>query len=270
MWNEHLTNYLETRFDVEKITNEVIQWIQDWFAQNGPTSPAIIGLSGGKDSTVVATLCTKALGKERVFGVLMPDHIQSDFDVAKSVAEWLGIKHGVVDIGAATDGIKQSLQAVKMYSTENESLSEKFAKTPQMLTNIPPRVRMTTLYAIAQSMNGRVSNNCNRSEDYVGYSTIFGDAAGDFSPLSHLTVAEVITIGEYLGVPEEFIRKKPSDGLTGKTDEDNFGFTYEALDTYILTGICEDEGVKELIDKKHKWNLFKLEPMAAYRPETPV
>lgn len=267
MWNEHLTNYLKNEFDVGKVTEGAIRWIQDWFAENGPTSPAVIGLSGGKDSTVVATLCVKALGKDRVFGVLMPDHTQSDFDVAKNVAEWLGIKHAVVDIGAATDGVKESLRGVKMYGQDNQVLDELFAETPQMRTNIPPRIRMTTLYAIAQTMNGRVSNNCNRSEDYVGYSTIFGDAAGDFSPLSHLTVAEVITMGEYLGVPEEFTRKKPSDGLTGKTDEDNFGFTYEMLDTYILTGICEDAEKKELIDKKHKWNLFKLEPMAAYQPE---
>lgn len=260
--NNHLNCYMENTFDVGKTANELIAWIKEWFNINGPTSPAVIGLSGGKDSTVVATLCVKALGKDRVFGVLMPDHTQSDIDVAKDVAKYLGIEHAIVDIGHATDGIKQSIRESKLINTDKTE----FVETPQMLTNIAPRIRMTTLYAISQTMNGRVSNNCNRSEKYTGYSTLFGDAAGDFSPLSNLTVTEVIAIGDYLGLPERFTHKKPSDGLTGKTDEDNYGFTYEELDTYILTGVCENSEVKKMIDDRYKRNAFKLKPMPSFVP----
>lgn len=262
--NPYLAKYMKEAFDAKKQTEQVIAWIRDWFAVNGPESPAIVGLSGGKDSTLVATLCVKALGKNRVFGVLMPDHTQSDLDVAKQVAEWLEIPYAVVDIGAATDGIKQSLGNAVHFAPGKGQVERSFAQTAPMRTNIPPRIRMTTLYAIAQSMNGRVSNNGNRSEKHVGYSTIYGDMAGDFSPISSFTVTEVIAIGEYLGIPEEFIYKKPSDGLTGKTDEDNLGFTYEELDTYILTGHCECEEIKEKIDRRYRSNLFKQKMMAAY------
>lgn len=262
MWNEHLTNYLKNDFDVAGVTERVIKWIQDWFAENGPESPAVIGLSGGKDSTLVATLCVKALGKDRVFGILMPDHEQSDIAVSNAVAKWLDIDYSIVNIGPATDGIKEAIKSATNYTKSGKA----FEFTKQSMINIAPRIRMTTLYAASQTMNGRVSNNCNRSENYVGYSTIFGDAAGDFSPLHNLTVAEIITIGEYLGVPEEFIHKAPSDGLTGKTDEDNFGFTYEQLDTLILTGECESEELREKIEKRHAANTFKLKPMPTFVP----
>ncbi len=255
VWNKTLSDYLEKNFDPAKVHDMAIAWLREWFASNGPSSPAVVGISGGKDSTLVATLCAEALGKDRVFGVLMPDHEQSDIDVSRNVVEWLGIKYAVVDIGYATDGIKESIDLAEGCS---------FEKTPQMMTNIAPRIRMTTLYAISQTMNGRVSNNCNASENYVGYSTIFGDAAGDFSLLQNMTVSEVITLGEYMGIPDEFIHKKPSDGLTGKTDEDNFGFTYEDLDTYILTGVCYDAELRTKMDKRHKANEFKLKPMPKF------
>lgn len=263
--NQYLEKYMKEEFDVEKQANRVITWIRDWFAVNGPESPAVVGLSGGKDSMLVAALCVRALGKDRVFGVLMPDHAQADLDVAKKIADWLEISYAVADIGAATDGLKESIRNAVHFEPQYGQVSKNFEQTAPMLTNIPPRIRMTTLYAIAQSMNGRVSNNGNRSEKYVGYSTIYGDMAGDFSAISAFTVTEVITIGNYLGIPEEFIYKKPSDGLTGKTDEDNFGFTYEELDTYILTGHCECEEVKLKIEQRHQANLFKSKPMAAYR-----
>ena len=124
---------------------------------------------------------------------------------------------------------------------------------------------MTTLSAVSQTMNGRVSNNCNRSENYVGYSTIFGDAAGDFSPLANLTVAEIKEIGKALGLPSEFVEKVPADGLSDRTDEDAFGFTYEQLDTLILTGFCENEEIQEKIEKRHAANLFKLRPMPEFK-----
>ena len=254
--NRNLSDYLAKR-DYEKIAQECIAWIRGWFAENGPESPAVIGISGGKDSSTVAALCVEALGMDRVFGVLMPDGVQKDIDVSRRVVEHLGIRSAVVDIHSSVEAVKASVAA----GLENAAFNT------QSLTNIPPRIRMTTLYAVSQTMNGRVSNNCNRSENYVGYSTIFGDAAGDFSPLANLTVAEVKEVGKALGLPREFVEKVPADGLSDKTDEDAFGFTYEQLDTLILTGFCEDQEVREKIEKRHAANLFKLRPMPEFKPE---
>ena len=252
--NPILRDYLAER-DYGKIAQECIAWIQKWFAENGPASPAVIGISGGKDSSTVAALCVKALGKDRVFGVLMPDGVQKDIDVSRRVVEYLGIRNAVIDIHSSVEAVKASVAS----GMENAAFST------QSLTNIPPRIRMTTLYAVSQTMNGRVSNNCNRSENYVGYSTIFGDAAGDFSPLANLTVAEVKEIGKAIGLPQEFVEKVPADGLSDKTDEDAFGFTYEQLDTLILTGFCEDREIREKIEKRHAANLFKLRPMPEFK-----
>ncbi|MBQ8970141.1 MAG: nicotinate-nucleotide adenylyltransferase [Lachnospiraceae bacterium] len=280
--NKYLEGYLSSHFDGRRLASGLVNWIKDWFAKNGPGCIAVVGLSGGKDSTMVATLCRIALGPERVFGVLMPDHEQSDLEVAKAVAMWLGISYSIVNIGQATDGLRSSIAEAELF-TAKEGLEietettvapvngrlvtrNSVRETKQMLINIPPRIRMTTLYAISQAIGGRVSNNCNRSENYVGYSTLYGDAAGDFSPLHNLTVTEIIRLGEFLDIPSEFIHKSPSDGLTGKTDEDVLGFSYETLDTYILTGICEDEETRKKIDQKHQANLFKLQPMAQYKP----
>ena len=251
--NERLASYLEQN-DYAKTAQDCAAWIKDWFAANGPQSPAVIGLSGGKDSSIVAALCVKALGVDRVFGVLMPNGTQSDIDVARRIAQHLGIKSAEVNIAPAFGGLSESIEGAGI------ELSK------QSVINMPPRIRMAALYAVSQSMGGRVSNNSNRSEKYVGYSTIFGDSAGDFSPLSNLTVTEVKEVGRALGLPDEFIEKPPSDGLTGKTDEDNIGFTYEMLDTYILTGSSGDEALDEKIKAKHEANLFKLQPMPAFRP----
>jgi len=139
--------------------------------------------------------------------------------------------------------------------------------TAQTRTNVPPRVRMATLYAVSQSVNGRVVNTCNLSEDWVGYSTRYGDAAGDFSPLSHLTVTEIKQIGKLLGLPESLVEKTPIDGLCGKTDEENLGFTYAVLDEYIRLGKINDENIKKIIDERHKNNLFKLQLMPSFEPD---
>lgn len=280
VYNSRLEYYLKNNFDPERVLGELINWIRRWFDENGRGCTAVIGLSGGKDSTMVATLCQMALGRNRVLGVLMPDHSQSDISVSQAVAQWLGISYVTVNIGDATDAVRSCIHEAEIIADpdgaelntemivapKNGRLISRnsFVESGQMLLNIPPRIRMTTLYAIAQTMNGRVSNNCNRSENYVGYSTLYGDAAGDFSPLHNLTVTEIIRLGEYMDIPYEFIHKAPSDGLSGKTDEDALGFTYEALDTYILTGVCDDPGVKELIDKRHRANEFKLRPMARF------
>ena len=241
-------------FDVKSVTENCVEWIRDFFKQNGSGCNAVIGISGGKDSSVAAALCVKALGKDRVIGVLMPCGEQHDIDAAYALVNHLGIKHFVVNIKDAVDGLKAALP-------------KDIEITAQTVTNIPPRVRMTTLYAVSQSMNGRVVNTCNLSEDWVGYSTRYGDAAGDFSPLSLLTVAEVKEIGKYLGLPRFLVEKVPIDGLCGKTDEENLGFTYAELDKYIRTGEIEDTAKKENIDRRHKANLFKLQLMPVFDPK---
>jgi NAD+ synthase len=242
------------KFDVKKATDGCIAWIQDWFEKNGKGCNAIIGISGGKDSSVVAALCCKALGKERVFGVLMPDGEQCDIDYSHDLCDFLEIDNIVVDIHPAVAGVY-------------ESLGGRVEISEQSKINLPPRIRMTTLYAISQSKNGRVANTCNLSEDWVGYSTRYGDSVGDFSPMSNLTVTEVKEIGRLLGLPDVLVDKTPIDGLCGKTDEENLGFTYAELDIYIRTGEIEDKAKKEIIDRKHNANLFKLQLMPSFNPE---
>lgn len=240
-------------FDALKTKNECVEWIRKFFEENGPGCNAIVGISGGKDSSVTAALCVEALGRERVIGVLMPKGEQSDIDMAHLLVNHLGIKRYVVNIKDAFDAILKNMP-------EGLEISE------QTRTNLPARIRMAALYAVAQSSNGRVANTCNLSEDWVGYSTRYGDAAGDFSPLSHLTVTEVREIGHLVGLPEALVNKTPIDGLCGKTDEENLGFTYAELDIYIRTGKIDSEKTKELIDKKHAANLFKLQLMPSFVP----
>ena len=239
-------------FNVEKVTQDAIQWIRDWFDKNGKGCNAVIGISGGKDSSVVAALCVEALGKNRVIGVLMPNGEQPDFDCSQQLVAHLGIPFYVCNIKNAVDGVLQSLTDSGVEITR------------QTRVNLPPRIRMSTLYALSQSNNGRVANTCNLSEDWVGYSTRYGDAAGDFAPLGKLTVQEVKAIGFHLGLPHNLVEKVPSDGLTDRTDEDNLGFTYAALDKYIRTGVCEDEMVKAKIDRLHVMNEFKLKPIPCF------
>ena len=242
-------------FDVAKVTEDLIEWIRQFFEENGKGCKAVLGISGGKDSSVVAALCARALGKENVFGVLMPNGEQSDIDVSVALCEFLDIPNVTINIADCYNGLVNEIESRMEFST--------LAKT-----NLPPRLRMSTVYAVSQCVNGRVANTCNLSEDWVGYSTRYGDSVGDFSPLSNLTVQEVREIGRYLGLPAMFVDKVPSDGLCGKTDEDNLGFTYAVLDKYIRTGVCEDEEIKALIDRKHKANLFKLQlmPTFPYKP----
>ncbi len=243
-------------FDALKVKNDIVKWIQDWFEINGKGCKGVLGISGGKDSSVVAALLVEALGKENVVGVLMPNGEQFDIDVSEALVKHLGIQSYVVNIKEAYDGVLSEL---------NKSGIE---LTPQAVTNLPPRLRMTTVYAVSQCVNGRVANTCNLSEDWVGYSTRYGDSAGDFSPLAKLTVQEVKEIGRALGLPDMFVDKVPIDGLCGKTDEDNLGFTYATLDRYIREGICEDEEIKAKIDRMHRINQFKLElmPVFPYNP----
>ena len=236
-----------------EVKNKCVEWIKGFFEVNGKDCKAVIGISGGKDSSIVAALCVEALGKDIVIGVLMPNGEQSDISYSYFLCGNLGIKFVTVPIENAVNSV---INAMK----ENVDISD------QTLINLPARIRMSTLYAVSQSMNGRVANTCNLSEDWVGYSTRYGDAAGDFSPLSNLTVTEIKEMGRTLGLPDELVDKTPSDGLCGKIDEENFGFTYDTLDRYIRTGKIENEEIKKRIDTMHKKNLFKLQMMPSFDP----
>ncbi|MBO4338428.1 MAG: NAD(+) synthase [Clostridia bacterium] len=239
-------------FNAEKVKNDCVEWIRDFFEENGKGCNAVVGISGGKDSSVVAALCVEALGKDRVIGVLMPNGFQHDIDMAKLLVSHLGIRYYIINIKDAVDGLKKNMP---------------FELSEQSRVNLPSRIRMSTLYAVSQSHNGRVANTCNLSEDWVGYSTRYGDSVGDFSPCSNLTVQEVKQIGRVLCLPDVLIDKVPIDGLSGKTDEDNLGFTYAELDRYIREGVIEDKEKKARIDHLHKINQFKLELMPSFMPE---
>ena len=241
-------------FDAKKVKDQCVAWIREFFENNGPDCKAVLGISGGKDSSVAAALCVEALGKDRVVGVLMPKGVQHDIDAAYMLVNHLGIEHYEINIEKAVEGLQGAMP-------------KELTLTPQAVQNLPPRVRMATVYAVSQCVNGRVCNTCNLSEDWVGYSTRYGDSVGDFSPMSFLTVTEVKEIGHLLGLPQELVKKTPIDGLCGKTDEENLGFTYAQLDRYIRTGEIDDPEIKELIDRKHKMNLFKLEFMPCFKPE---
>lgn len=242
--------------------DEIVSWLRIFFAHACPHGWAVVGISGGKDSSVTAALCAEALGRDRVMGVLMPRGVQSDIDDAKLLVHTLGIRHITVNIGKAAD----ALQAALVASGELMLANGGAGLSKDTKINLPARMRMTTLYAVAQSLPGGalVLNTCNKSEDWVGYATKFGDGAGDVSPLGNLLVEEVRQLGTVLGLPDELVRKTPTDGLSGQTDEDKLGFTYAVLDRYLSTGEIDDPAVKERIDALHAANLHKLMPMPTF------
>lgn len=248
------------RFNTEKTTAELIEWVKTYFEQTAtPDTKAVIGISGGKDSSVAAAVCVKALGKERVIGVLMPQGEQSDIDCSQLLVNTLDIENYTINIGETVNSFTNELE--KHLTLKN-----------QAIINTPARIRMTTVYAVAACLNGRVVNTCNLSEDWVGYSTKFGDSAGDFSPLSTLTVTEILQIGDYLGLPYQLVHKIPIDGLCGKTDEENLGFTYAELDRYIRgeNDLSDNPELKEKIDRMHRNNLHKLQLMPQFRSDIPT
>lgn len=239
-------------FDAKKATQATVAWIRDWFEKNGPGCNAIVGISGGKDSSIAAALCCEALGSDRVIGVMMPNGDQSDIDMAQLLVSHLGIENYTINIKGAFDSLVAELKDKGVEPSHDT------------IINLPPRLRMSTLYAVCQSRNGRVVNTCNLSEDWVGYSTRYGDSVGDFSPMSSFTTAEIRAMGRYIGIPDVLIDKVPSDGLSGMSDEEKLGFTYEVLDKYIRTGEIDDPATKERIDYLHKKNLFKLRFMDCF------
>lgn len=244
--------------------DEIVSWLRAFFAHACPDGWAVVGISGGKDSSVTAALCAEALGRDRVMGVLMPRGVQSDIDDARMLVVTLGIRHITVNIGKAADALQSALVASGELMLANGGAG--LSKDTKI--NLPARIRMTTLYAVAQSLPGGalVLNTCNKSEDWVGYATKFGDGAGDVSPLGNLLVEEVRQLGAVLGLPDVLVHKTPTDGLSGQTDEDKLGFTYEVLDRYIATGEIDDVAVKDRIDALHAANLHKLMPMPTFQP----
>ena len=241
---------MERIMDYKAEIEHIKHWIREYFLHNGPDSNAIIGISGGKDSTVAAKLLVDALGADRVIGVRMPQNAQDDIDDAREICDWLGIKSYEIDIGAP---------CYMLYDVYNRETRLSIDK--QIKTNTPARVRMTVLYMVAAGCHGRVVNTCNASEDYIGYSTKFGDAAGDFGVLSDYYVKEVIEIGLALGIPEKWVRKTPTDGMCGKTDEDNFGFTYKQLDDYLIGGYPLPEDIEDKINHMHEYSRHKYKEM---------
>lgn len=245
-------------FNAVEVKDSIVAWIRDWFEENGNGCNAVIGISGGKDSSVVAALCAEAIGNDRVIGVLMPDGKQADINDSIYLVNYLNIHCIMADISDAVCGVKAAIsEQLKLVLDTNIS--------QQSAINLPPRIRMATLYAISQSVNGRVACTDNASEAYIGYSTRWGDNVGDFCPLASLTSEEVVAVGDACGLPYELTHKVPSDGLCGKTDEDRFGFTYEVLNKYIRTGVCENKETRRRIDEMHRKNLFKLQPIPRFQ-----
>ena len=244
------------------LKDRVVEWTRNYLNSFGGKTKAVIGISGGKDSTVAAKVCVEAVGADRVIGVLMPQGEQHDIDVSYAVCKELGIKYFEINIDQACHKLAMEVSKAMNVNTNDY---------PVYYSNTPARIRMATLYGVAAVVgDARVVNTCNRSEDYVGYSTKFGDSAGDFSPLMSLTVREVKFLGYQLGIPMEFIEKAPEDGLSGKTDEDNLGFSYNILDDYLLHNIKPNSEVLENIERRHKNNLHKLEPMPHFDIEQNV
>ena len=244
---------------IKKITLELVEWCRNQLLSSGGDK-AVIGLSGGKDSTVTAALMAEAIGKDNVYGFILPDDGQNDLKTALEIGESLGINTLVLDIAQITAAF-HNLLSLASQNKFIEQISE------QTKLNLPPRVRMTLLYALAQSLpEARVINSSNLSEDWVGYVTIYGDTAGAFAPLGMLTSDEVIAVGLELGVKEQFLVIPPADGLTGHTDEEVFGFSYRDLNNYIRTGKLADQDIKAKIDRMHKISRFKFLPLPMYRP----
>lgn len=240
-------------FDALKVKDEIIDWIKNWFENNGKGCNAVLGISGGKDSTIAAALCAHALGKDKVIGILMPNGIQKDIDDSWAVIDHIGIKSIELNIKEPFDALINNIKKCGIVISD------------QSILNLPPRLRMCSLYAVSQSSNGRVVNTSNLSESWIGYSTRYGDSAGDFAPLLDLTATEVKAVGHALELPKELVDKVPHDGLGTLSDEEKIGFSYGLLDKYIRTGICDDIEIKNKIDNMHKKNLFKTLPLSRYK-----
>lgn len=252
-------------FDFKVINAEeeiqyIIDEIKSYFIKNGnKDTKAVIGISGGKDSTIAAALLVRALGSERVVGVMMPNGTQSDIHDAQEICDILDIESYIININEATEAIYKNIIPVCMNATGMMAIP------PIVSTNTPARIRMTTLYAVAALVGGRVINTGNASELYVGYTTKYGDLAGDFAILKDYYVREILEIGDNLDeIPAHLIHKAPGDGMSGKTDEDNMGFSYDVLDAYLLDEVSPEYETLRNIEDRHKRNLHKRDVNIPY------
>lgn len=245
---KHNVPPLKLDFNVKEVHDKIIDFIHMFFSDK--EGPAVVGISGGKDSTICAALLAEALGPERVIGVMMPNGKQADIADSHQVIEMLGIQAMKVNIGPVYDALKTQIDTSGIKDSPDQWL-------PLFTTNTPARLRMVTLYGIAAQLGGFVVNTCNLSESIVGWETYGGDGFGDFAPIGRLTKTEVCFLGDYMELPKYLIYKIPSDGMCGASDEDKMGFTYEALDSYIRNGIVPKE--KDKILSMHKRSHFKHE-----------
>lgn len=205
--------------NIQEIKTRVIDYVRD-YVEGAHSKGVVLGMSGGKDSLIVAKICTEALGSDKVYGIIMPNGAQKDLSDAIRQCEYLGIRYKIVNIE-------------KMYNATVELTKEALGTdelSPVTTLNIAPRIRMSMLYSAAGTLGYLVANTSNLSEKILGYSTKYGDSAGDFAPIGDLTKSEVCELGIALGLPEQDVNKKPADGLTGKTDEEVIGVPYEEVD----------------------------------------
>lgn len=250
--------------DVKMLTNQCVDWIKNWFEnESGGAKGVVIGISGGKDSTVVGGLCVKALGNDKVLGVLMPNGEQSDIDDSIKICEHLGIEYRVVNIAPMVESFHEQIRFSFKYH-ENDIVDDFMQLSFHTKTNIPPRIRMTTLYAIGQELGCRVVGTGNASEAYVGYFTKWGDGACDFNPIGNLTTEQVVAIGDELGLPYDLVHKTPADGLCGKTDEDNLGYSYADVNAVMDYGSCGDEEIDKKISKAYIYSQHKRNPIPKF------
>ena len=245
----------------EKLINEAenaIKWISE-YVNNCNVKGVVVGNSGGKDSATVIAMATKALGNERVLTVAMPcNSIKNDLNDAKLVAETFNVPFLEVDLTNTYNEME------KYINQSLNSLNLELSKESKI--NIKPRLRMTTLYGIAQTMNYLVIGTGNLCESMVGYTTKWGDNSSDFNPIGNFTVDEVLAIGEYLGVPDKIIKKAPSDGLGKLTDEEKMGVTYKQIAEYIETGKTDPEAMM-IIERRNKNSKHKRQLVPVYKFE---
>lgn len=240
-------------FNAKEVADKLVLWLREYFDNNAKPLNAVVGCSGGKDSTVVLAALVRAIGTNRTYAILMPNGVQSDIDDSYKVCEFLGLNPYVCNIEESYNGIAKSV-------------GDHFNATNQARTNLGPMMRVSMLKFISQCVNGRFTCNANLSERYAGWFSLFGDDQGNIRPLANLTATEVVQVGKALGLPDWMVEKKPADGLCGTTDEDKFGFSYTVLDHYIRTGEYDDPEIKAKIDEMHNRNIFKLKPMPEFNP----
>ena len=242
--------------NAEEEIQHIVDEIKKYFVKNGnENTKAVIGISGGKDSTIAATLLVRALGSERVVGVMMPEGTQKDIHDSQEVCDILDIEAYTINIGGAVQELYNGLIPVGSNTTLPTTVT----------TNTPARIRMATLYAVAALVGGRVINTGNKSELYIGYTTKYGDLAGDFAIFKDYCVREVLEIGDNLDeLPAHLVHKAPGDGMSGKTDEDNTGIPYDVLDAYLLDDIVPDYDILRKIEERHDRNIHKRDICMPY------